>query len=129
MEKKEKYNFDEIYEILTNFIDYTKECNYDLPELLYYLKFKLGIDCLEDFNNLEEMNLSESANFYTNDSVNDDGISEEEFYSFIFNEISEENQVVLNKLERVIKRYLKTGDIPDLYIECQKNKKLKLEKK
>lgn len=32
--KKNKYNYEEIYEILTNFIDYNQDCNYDIPYII-----------------------------------------------------------------------------------------------
>lgn len=116
--KKDKYNYEEIYEILTNFIDYNKDCNYDIPELLYYLKFNHNVDCLEDFKNIDEVLLQ--------DSGETDDIKEEDYYRLIFTDITEENQNVLNKLDKIIKKYLKTGFIPDPYIECEKKKVLKL---
>lgn len=118
----DKYNFDEIYEVLTNFVDYTKKCKYDIPDLLYYLKFKLGIDCLEEFNNI---GIEDLDDIFVSNSFNENGISEEEYYKIVFNEVSDEDQIVLNKLERVINKYLKTGVIPDLYIESEKKCKTK----
>ena len=121
-ERMDKYNFDEIYEVLTNFVDYTKKCKYDIPDLLYYLKFKLDIDCLEDFNNIGVEDLDD---IFVSNSSNDNDISEEEYYKIVFSEVSDEDQIVLNKLEKVINKYLKTGVIPDLYIESEKKCKTK----
>lgn len=117
MREVEQYNFEEIYEILNTFIDYTKECRFTMPDLLYYLKFRLGIDCLGDFNNIDD-----------NTSKFDDcvQITEEQYYNLIFSEPSKEELIVLNKLNKVIKKYLKTGNMPDPYIECEKKKKIKL---
>ena len=117
--KKNKYNYEEIYEILTNFIDYNQDCNYDIPELLYYLKFNHNVDCLGDFKNIGQEFI---------EVLDDDDMKEEDYYRLVFTDITEENQNVLNKLDKAIKRYLKTGFIPDPYIECEKKKTLKLKK-
>ena len=117
----EQYNFEEIYEILNTFIDYTKECRFTMPDLLYYLKFNLEVDCLEDFNNIESEYLVNN-----NLSDNSDSITDKQYYNLVFSELSKEDFVVLNKLNKVMRKYLKTGDIPDPYIECEKNNKSKL---
>jgi hypothetical protein len=121
MREVEQYNYEEIYEILNTFIDYTKECRFTMPDLLYYLKFNLGVDCLEDFNNIE------SECLVNNDlSNNSDSITEEQYYHLVFSEPSKEDLLVLNKLNKVMRKYFKTGNIPDPYIECENRNKKKL---
>ena len=95
--KKDKYNYEEIYEV--------------------YLKFNLNVDCLKDFKNIGQEFI---------EVLDDDDMKEEDYYRLVFTDITEENQNALNRLDKVIKRYLKTGFIPDTYIECEKKKTLKL---
>ena len=125
---EKKYNYEEIYELIRDFVDYNKECQYDIPDLFYYLKYKMGIDCLDDWNKIGEDYLEDSDDIYTN-NLKLSNEEEKKYYEFLFSEISDNQKEVLNELEKVINKYLKTGIIPDPYIESQKKKTLLLRKK
>ena len=122
-DKYKKYDYDEICDILNEFIYSNDKCNYNLYDLLHYLKYKMNINCLDNFNNEIEQYVDEEENsFVTNQD-------DEDYYNLIFDNLTLDDQLVLNKLEKVIKKYLKTRKVPDSYVESESNNKsLKLRK-
>ena len=125
-DKYKKYDYDEICDILNDFIYSNDKCNYNLYDLLHYLKYKMNINCLDNFNNEIEQFQDEDDFIMNQDN---EEISEEDYYHLIFDNLTLEDQLVLNKLEKVIKRYLKTRKVPDSYVESESNNKsLKLRK-
>ena len=85
---EKKYNYEEIYELIRDFVDYNKECQYDIPDLFYYLKYKMGIDCLDDWNKIGEDYLEDSDDIYTN-NLKLSNEEEKKYYEFLFSEISD----------------------------------------
>lgn len=122
-DKYKKYDYDEICDILNEFIYFNDKCNYNLYDLLHYLKYKMNINCLDNFNNEIEQYVDEEENSFIGNQ------DDEDYYNLIFDNLTLDDQLVLNKLEKVIKKYLKTRKVPDSYVESESNNKsLKLRK-
>ena len=122
-DKYKKYDYDEICDILNEFIYSNDKCNYNLYDLLHYLKYKMNINCLDNFNNEIEQYVDEEENSFIGNQ------DDEDYYNLIFDNLTLDDQLVLNKLEKVIKKYLKTRKVPDSYVESESNNKsLKLRK-
>ena len=108
--KSKEINPEEILNVVDEFVSYTDDCEYDTIDLAYYLKYKLGIDCLKAYGDISD----------------ESGISEEEYYKFLFENPNLKQQKVLMNFKKVIINYLRDNKFPDPYIELENNKKNKL---
>ena len=108
--KSKEINEEEILEVVDEFVSYTDDCDYGTIDLAHYLKYELGIDCLKVYGDLND----------------ESGVSEEEYYSFLFKNPTLKQQKLLLDFKKVMVNYLKENKFPDPYIQSEENKKNKL---
>ena len=102
---KQTYDPEILEEITQEFVTYNDDCMYDSTDLLHYLKYSLGIDCLK-----EEYHI---------DCLEED----EEYYIDLFNTNDLNEQRILMKYSKLIREYLDTGKCPDWYIILETEKR------
>lgn len=108
-----KKTFEQLLDVTDEFVKATN-CCFSTVELAYYLKFALGYEWSEEFSEL----------------VDDDmGVSDEEFYKFMFENLDLQAQKILLDYRKCIEKYENTLEYPDAYlIEQSRIKKLQLKK-
>lgn len=112
-ENDNKKNFEELLDLTDEFVKAT-DCSFSTVELAYYLRFALGYEWSNEFRELVD---------------NDTGVSDEEFYRFMFENLDVEAQKTLLNYRRYIKKFENTGEYLDAYlIEQSRIIKLQLKK-
>lgn len=108
-----KKTFEQLLDVTDEFVKET-DCFFSTVELAYYLKFALGYEWAEEFRELVD---------------DDTGVSDEEFYRFMFENLDLQAQKTLLDYRRCIKKYENNQEYPDAYlIEQSRIKKLQLKK-
>ena len=104
-------SFDELLDVTDEFVK-TTDCFFSTVELAYYLRFALGYEWSEEFKKLVD---------------DDTGVSAEDFYRFVFENLDLQQQKVLLNYRKCIMAFENDGVYPDAYlIEQSRIKKLQL---
>lgn len=113
-EISKKKTFEQLLDVTDEFVKET-DCFFSTVELAYYLRFALGYAWSEEFKKLVD---------------DDTGVSDEEFYRFMFESLDLQAKKTLLDYRRCIKKYVEGGEYPDVYqIEQSRIKKMQLERK
>ena len=113
-EISKKKTFEQLLDVTDEFVKAT-DCFFSTVELAYYLRFALGYAWSEEFKKLVD---------------DDTGVSDEEFYRFMFESLDLQAKKTLLDYRRCIKKYVEGGEYPDVYqIEQSRIKKMQLKRK
>ena len=113
-EISKKKTFEQLLDVTDEFVKET-DCFFSTVELAYYLRFALGYAWSEEFKKLVD---------------DDTGVSDEEFYRFMFESLDLQAKKTLLDYRRCIKKYVEGGEYPDVYqIEQSRIKKMQLKRK
>lgn len=112
-ESDNKKTFEELLDVTDEFVKGTN-CFFSTVELAYYLRFALGYEWSDEFRELVD---------------DDNDVSDEEFYRFMFDNLDLQTQKTLLDYRKFIKNFENNGEYPDAYvIEQSRIKKLQLRK-
>lgn len=123
-EEQHAVTFDKLLDVTDEFVSGTNS-NYTTVELAYYLKFALGYEWSDSFKELMG-----SDEFVGDEFASGEGVSDKEYYEFLFTNLDLENQKHLLEYRKYIADFVDNGKYPDAYvIQQSKVKKLQLKKK
>ena len=106
-ELKERTTSSGIMNMVDEFIDLHEDCNYDSQDMAIYLKYKLGIDIMDIYEEeVLELDIP---------TLEVDPFDSEENYKRLFENIDLNTQKMLSDFNIIIRNYMRGDEMPDSY--------------